>query len=180
MSRSTAASQRSYKVRRLTLTGVFSALIFVFTAYLHVPTGAGYTHAGDGLIYLAASILPFQYAAAAGAIGGGLADGLSGFVIWIPATILIKMITAFFFSNRGKTIITVRNILAVIPSLAVCVVGYSVYEGTVMARGFSAGAMAAAFAQTPAYLVQVGASTALYIAAGLALDKAGFKKTVRI
>jgi len=178
MSRSAAVTRRGEKVRRLTLTGVFSALIFVFTAYLHVPTGAGYTHAGDGLIYLAASILPFQYAAAAGAIGGGLADGLSGFVIWMPATILIKMLTAFFFSNKGNRIITVRNVLAIIPSLIVCVVGYSVYEGTVMARGFSAGAMAAAFTQTPAYMVQVGASAALYIAAGLALDKVGFKKNI--
>jgi hypothetical protein len=47
-----------------------------------------------------------------------------------------------------------------------------------MARGFSAGAMAAAFTQTPAYMVQVGASAALYIAAGLALDKVGFKKNI--
>ena len=48
----------SEKVKKLVLTGLFSALIFVFTAYIHVPTGSGYTHAGDGLIYLSASILP--------------------------------------------------------------------------------------------------------------------------
>ena len=180
MSHSTAASQRALKVRRLTLTGMFSALIFVFTAYIHVPTGAGYTHAGDGLIYLAASILPFHYAAAAGAIGGGLADGLSGFVVWLPATVVIKPITALFFSNKGETIITVRNILAILPSLILCIVGYSLYEGIVMARGFSTGAIIAAFSQTPAYIVQVGASSVLYIAAGIALDRVGFKKNVHI
>ena len=48
----------SVKIRRITATGLFAALIYVFTAYLHIPTGAGYTHAGDGLIYLAACILP--------------------------------------------------------------------------------------------------------------------------
>ena len=56
------------KIRKLTASGVFAALIYVFTAYLHIPTGAGYTHAGDGLIYLAACILPTPYAMAAGAI----------------------------------------------------------------------------------------------------------------
>ncbi len=175
MSRTTSTAKRQEKVRLLTLTGLFSALVYVFTAYLHVPTGAGYTHAGDGLIYLAASILPPQYAAAAGAIGAGLADGLSGFAVWIPATIVIKALTALFFSNKGSKIITLRNILAIIPSLILCVVGYSIYESMVIAHGFSTAAVIAAFTQTPAYFVQVGASSVLYIAAGKALDKAGFK-----
>ena len=72
------------------MTGLFAAMIYVLTAWLHIPTGAGYTHAGDGLIYLAASMLPTPYAMAAGAIGAGLADGLSGFVVWLPGTIVIK------------------------------------------------------------------------------------------
>ena len=117
------------KIKTLVLTGLFSALIFVFTAYIHVPTGAGYTHAGDGLIYLAASILPAPYAVASGVIGGALADGLSGYPVWIPATILIKAVTALFFSSKSDKVLTLRNILAIIPSLVVCVVGYSLYEG---------------------------------------------------
>ena len=164
------------KVKMLALTGLFSALIFVFTAYIHVPTGAGYTHAGDGLIYLAASLLPLPYAVAAGVIGAGLADGLSGFPIWIPATIIIKAITALFFTNKSEKIITKRNLLAIVPSLILCVVGYSLYEGTVIAKGFSAAAIIAAFSQTPAYIVQITASTVLYVAVGKALDKSGFKK----
>ena len=176
MSNNLTAAQRSTRTRRIAISGLFAAMIYVFTAYIHVPTGAGYTHAGDGLIYLAASILPPAYAAAAGAIGGGLADGLSGFAIWLPATIIIKTITALFFSNKGDKIITRRNILAIIPSAILCVVGYSLYEAFVIAKGFSTAAVIAAFGQTPAYLVQVAASSALYIAAGSALDKSGFKK----
>ena len=92
------------KIKRIVLTGLFSALIFVFTAYIHVPTGAGYTHAGDGFIYLAACMLPTPYAVAAGIIGGALADGLTGFPVWIPATIVIKAITALFFTNKSENI----------------------------------------------------------------------------
>ena len=178
MQHSRSQANRSAKVRTIVLTGLFAALIYVFTAYLHVPTGAGYTHAGDGIIYLAGSLLPAPYAVAAGAIGGGLADGLSGFAIWMPATIIIKMITALFFSDNGKNIVTLRNILAIVPSLILCVVGYSLYEGVVIAGGFSKAAIIAAFGQTPAYCVQVAASAALYIAAGTALDRVDFKRRI--
>ena len=34
----------SKKIRLTVLTGVFAAMIFVATAYLHVNTNAGYTH----------------------------------------------------------------------------------------------------------------------------------------
>lgn len=166
------------KVRRLVLTGLFSALIFVFTAYIHVPTGAGYTHAGDGFIYLAACLLPTPYAVAAGVIGGALADGLTGFPVWIPATIVIKAITALFFTSKKDKIINLRNILGIIPSLAVCIVGYSLYEGIFMAGGFNKAAIIAAFGQTPCYMIQVAASSVLFIAAGLALDKSGLKKRI--
>ena len=166
------------KIKRIVLTGLFSALIFVFTAYIHVPTGAGYTHAGDGFIYLAACMLPTPYAVASGMIGGALADGLTGFPVWIPATIVIKAITALFFTNKTEKILALRNVLGIIPSLAVCIVGYSLYEGTVMAGGFNKAAIIAAFGQTPFYAIQVAASSVLFIATAAAFDKAGLKKRI--
>lgn len=175
MNNSQTASN-SLKIRRLAVAGLFTALVYVFTAYLHIPTGAGYTHAGDGIIFLSASILPTPYAMAVGAIGGAMADGLSGFAIWIPATVIIKAVTAMFFSNKSEKILTRRNLLAIIPSLILCVVGYSLYQGTVMAGGISWTAITAAFAQTPAYCIQIAVSTALYVAVGIALDKINFKK----
>lgn len=164
------------KIRLITTTGLFSALIYVFTAYIHVPTGAGYTHAGDGLIYLASCILPTPYAMIAGAVGGTLADGLSGFPVWIPATVIIKAVTALFFSNKSNKILTLRNILAIIPSGILCIVGYSLYEGTVMAGGISWTAITAAFVQTPAYCVQIFASAVLFVTVALLLDRVNFKR----
>lgn len=164
------------KIRRLTAAGVFAALIYVFTAYLHIPTGAGYTHTGDGLIYLAACLLPTPYAMAAGAIGGALSDGLSGFLVWLPATVIIKAVTALFFSSKGEKILTLRNVLGIIPSGILCIIGYSLYEGTVMAGELSWTAITAAFTQTPAYCIQIGASTVLFVVVALLLDKVGFKK----
>lgn len=168
------------KTKLLTLTGLFSALIYVVTAYVHIPTGVGYTHAGDGLIYLAASILPMPYAVAASAIGGALADGLTGFVIWMPATIIIKSLTAMFFSNKTDKIICKRNVIAIIPSLLACIVGYSIYEGIIIAEKFSISTIALAFAQTPFYVIQIIASSILYILLGKAFDKAKIKTLILI
>lgn len=182
---STAAVQKTNynKVRLLALSGLFAALIYVITAYIHIPTGVGYTHPGDGLIYLAACLLPTPYAVAASAIGGALADGLSGFLIWMPATIIIKAVTALFFSNKTEKIICLRNILGIIPSWIVCVVAYSFYEGIIITmadkKSVTWAAIAAAFGQTPAYTVQVILSTVLFIALGLALDKMNFKKKLQ-
>ena len=46
------------QIRLMCITGIFTAIVFVFTAYLHIPSHTGYTHVGDGFIYLAACMLP--------------------------------------------------------------------------------------------------------------------------
>jgi hypothetical protein len=60
------------------IAAIFTALVFVVTAYLHIPTNNGYIHVGDGLIYLAACILPLPYAMAVGAGGALLGGGCGG------------------------------------------------------------------------------------------------------
>ena len=56
----------------IVFTALFAALILAVTR-LSVPIALGYIHLGDAMIYLAALILPAPYAAAAAAIGAGLA-----------------------------------------------------------------------------------------------------------
>lgn len=159
------------KVKLLVLTALFAAIIYVLTAFLHVPTIKGYVHVGDGIIFLAASILPAPYAVFAGAVGGALSDALSGYWIWVPATLLIKGITALFFTSKKETILCKHNYLALIPALILCVGGYGLYSGVVIYQNLIAG-FADAFANT----MQIVTSGVLYVVLGLALDKIGFKK----
>ena len=72
------------------IASIFTALIFVVTAYLHIPTNNGYIHVGDGLIYLAACILPWPYAMAVGAGGALLADCLTGLQVLETGVSLLK------------------------------------------------------------------------------------------
>jgi len=162
------------KTKYMALSGLLAAMTFVVTM-IHVPTGNGYTHAGDGVIYLAASILPMPYAVAASAIGGLMADGLSGAAIWIPATIIIKAVTALFFSSKTEKIVCTRNIIGIIPSFIICVLGYSIYEAIFILGDFSWAVFGAAMTQLPSYIVQIAASSILYITVGLILDKMKLK-----
>lgn len=172
---STTSKGVSLQTRRLAFTGLFTAIIYVLTAFLHVPTIKGYVHVGDGIIFLAASILPTPYAIFAAAVGGALSDALSGYWIWVPATLLIKGFTALFFTSKGEKILTKRNFAALIPALILCVGGYGLYSGLIIYHNIVAG-FADAFANT----MQTATSAVLYVVLGGALDKVGLKKRVNI
>ncbi|MBE6016827.1 MAG: TIGR04002 family protein [Lachnospiraceae bacterium] len=152
-------------LKKMTVTGVFTALIFVFTAFIHVPSYTGYVHLGDSFIFLAASMLPLPYALFAGAAGAVLSDVLTGFAVWAPASLIIKCATVLFFTWKKPTFLTKRNMLALIPAAVLCVGGYYIYE-VILYGNFV----------TPAYgafgnLFQAVFSSAVYLLVGLTLDK---------
>jgi uncharacterized repeat protein (TIGR04002 family) len=149
--------------------GIFTAIVFVFTAYLHIPSHTGYTHVGDAFIYLAASLLPLPYAMFVGAGGALLADCLTGFAIWAPGSMIIKTATVLFFSRKSKNIICLRNILALIPAWTLCIGGYYLYEALIT------GNFVAPTAGIPGYIMQSALSTVLYVIAGIAMDKLDIK-----
>lgn len=84
------------------IAGVLTSLVFVVTAYLHIPTNNGYVHVGDGLIYLSACLMPWPYALFIGAAGAFLADCLTGYAIWAPGSVVIKAMTVLLFSSKSK------------------------------------------------------------------------------
>lgn len=165
---------RREKVRLLTMTALFAASITVMTAYmLHIPipTG-GYIHLGDALIYLAACLLPVPYAAAAAAIGAGLADLLTA-PMWVLPTLVIKAVVALFFTNRGERLLCRRNLAAVV------IAGLFSPTAYALAGCAMAGTMAAFMPQFLGTLVQGIGSGALFIVIAPALDGVKLKERVR-
>ena len=158
------------RLRRLCQCAVLCAIIYVFTAWLHVPSFNGYTHVGDGFLYLAASLLPPPYAVAAGCIGAGLADLLSGYALWTPATLIIKALTALCFTAKSQKVLCRRNYLALLPALVLCVAGYYGYECLIT------GNFIAPLAGIPGYITQVILSSLVYLLAGHAMDRSGLKQ----
>lgn len=85
---------------KITYTAIFTALILLATSVLKFSTGLGegYIHLGDSLIYLSACVLPFPYCLVAGALGGALADIISGYAIWSIPTMIIKALNVLPFA----------------------------------------------------------------------------------
>lgn len=158
------------EINHLTTAGIIAALITLMTAYiLHISIGVngGYIHIGDALIYLAAALLPTSYALAAAAIGAGLADLLTA-PMWAPATIVIKLLLVFCFTNKSPKIVTLRNVLATIPACIITVGGYYLAEYIL----FGAWPVPLSVLQN---LLQSAGSTFVFAVLGLGLDKAHVK-----
>lgn len=166
--------KKDSRIYNLTITGIFAALITIFTAYIgHIPVGAngGYVHFGDGLIYLAATILPMPYAMAAGAIGGGVADLLTA-PAWTLATIIIKALLVLPFSSKGATILNRRNYIAPVIAYFISHTGYFLAEAIMF------GWKSAIVSGLAGGLVQSGGSMIFFFLLGQTLDRIHFKAKV--
>ena len=159
-------------LRLMCISGIFAALVFVVTAYLHIPTYNGYVHIGDAFIFLAACILPTPYVVGVGAMGAMLADVLTGYAIWAPGSIVIKALSAMLFSCKAKKIVSLRNTLMLIPTTAICAGGYYIYE--VIITGSFLGALSG----IPGSLIQSLASSIVFVLVGAAMDKMNLRSKI--
>lgn len=160
------------QVHYLSITAIFAALITIMTAYvchIPVPLTGGYIHFGDGLIYLAAAILPTPYACAAAAIGGGLADLLTA-PMWTLPTLVIKALIVLPFSNKGNRILTKRNIIAPILAYLISGTGYFFANNLIFNSGI---AFLTSFGGSA---IQSFGSMFIFLILGATLDNAGLKK----
>ncbi len=86
----------SQKTKRMVLTAVMTALVFIATYAIRmpVPFTQGYIHIGDSMIFIAVVVLGWRYGAFAAGVGSALADLLAGYPHWILPTLIIKTIMA--------------------------------------------------------------------------------------
>lgn len=174
----------------MALCAIFAALIFIPTAYLHIPVGTGqYIHFGDAIIYISACVLNFPLGAVAGAVGGGLADILSGYGYWAPFTAVIKFFIALTLSSKSEKILTFHN--GVMSVLSGCISTFGYYLSTVVIMAFGIGGYekgsslwgilsAAAIDSLPGSAIQSVGSVIIFIILAAALDKANFKNSLKI
>lgn len=94
------------KTLKLTYTAMLTAMVCVATMLIRIPTMVGYTNLGDGFILLSAFLFGPFYGAVAGGIGSMLADIISGYAFYAPATLVIKgliaVIAALLWKDMSK------------------------------------------------------------------------------
>lgn len=170
------------KIQKICVTGLMAAVICVFTAFVKFNTGIndGYLHFGDSMIYLAGTLLG-PWASLAAAIGGALADIISGAPQWAPATAVIKALNAVPFilmasaykkKHNKRKIVSWYTVPMVIVSGLITIFGYLLAEGIMYS--FSTAWLSAQFS-----VIQAIGSAIIFIIVGLALDGAKITRFIK-
>ena len=83
------------KTRMVVMSAMLASLTCVATMIIKIPTPLhGYANLGDCIVLLSAFLMPVSYGFCAAAIGSALADVLSGYAMYAPATFIIKGLMA--------------------------------------------------------------------------------------
>lgn len=116
--------------RRLTLTALMAALVFVLTVVVRLPTAVGgYLHFGDAAIAFSAVAFGPWVGAVAGALGTGLADLYGGYPQFAAISFLVHGLQGWLMGWLMQRRLTpAKAILAVIAGGAIVVVGYFLAE----------------------------------------------------
>lgn len=133
------------QTQKIVFAAMLAALCCVATMIIQIPSPLkGYINLGDCIVLLSGWILSPYYAFFAAGIGSALADAFAGYVVYVPATFVIKGLMAvlacqcFRMMNTKFGKIKSRIISGVLAEILM-VLGYFVFEGFLY--GFAASAV---------------------------------------
>ena len=121
--------------QKIVLTAMLAALVCVATMIVKIPSPLkGYINLGDCIVLLSGWLLSPVYGFLAAGIGSALADLFSGYVVYAPATFVIKgvmAIVAFYgyklMSKKCRDIPS--RIFSSVFSEVLMIGGYFLFEG---------------------------------------------------
>lgn len=123
------------KTRKIVVAALLAALTCVATMTIKVPSPLkGYINLGDGIVLISGWLLSPAWGFLSAGIGSALADILSGYVIYGPATFLIKglmALVAFYgfklLNNKFGKLVSI--IISGVAAEIVMMVGYFIFAG---------------------------------------------------
>ena len=121
--------------KKVVTASMLAALVCVATMIIKIPSPLkGYLNLGDCIVLLSGWLLSPLYGFLAAGIGSALADIFSGYIVYAPATFVIKglmaIIAYFGFHLLHKRLSNfLSRILSGSISEIIMVLGYFVFEG---------------------------------------------------
>lgn len=168
------------RTRLLVMTALFAALGCAATMVIKVPSPTGgYMNLGDTVVLLGTYCLGPVYGAVAGGVGPALADLLSGYAVYVPATLIIKAVMGItagllyrLLRRRGIPGVVVCGVAGEVPM----VLGYWLFDAILVASGGTpfGTALAGAAAGIPSNLVQAAFGAAASTLLLAALRRSGY------
>ena len=131
------------KTQKIVIAAMLAALTCIATMIVKIPSPLkGYLNLGDCVVLLSGWLLSPLYGFLAAGLGSGLADLISGYGVYVPATFIIKGVMAiaayfgFRFLQNKVTNISARIVSGIVAELII-VFGYYVFEGFLYGFGAS-------------------------------------------
>ncbi len=158
------------RIESIAYIAVFTALVFVFTMLVNVkwPFGnGGLIHLGNVPLFICAIILGKKAGAIAGAVGMGLFDLISGWVMWAPFTFVIVGLMGFAvgaITEKKRKIYWYGFSLVV--ALAIKLVGYYIAEWIIYGNAI------VPLQSVPGNIIQIGLASVLVLIAIKPLEAA--------
>lgn len=127
--------------QRIVRAALLAALTCVATMIIKIPSPLkGYLNLGDCVVLLAGWMLPPVYGALAAGLGSGLADLFLGYVVYAPATFVIKGLMALVaFCGvkwmHGKLGNLPTRIISGSAAEIIMILGYFLFEGVLYGFG---------------------------------------------
>lgn len=131
------------KNKKIVISALMAALVCVATMIIKIPSPLqGYINLGDCIVLVSAWVLSPVYGFFAAGVGSALADLLSGYALYAPATFIIKgcmALVAFgiFKLMKNKTRKLPARLIGGILAEIVMVGGYFIFEGFLYGFGAS-------------------------------------------
>ena len=153
---------KNFKVKDLVITSLFIALVYVFTWIVKIqlpfaPNG-GLIHLGNVPFFLAARFFDKRVGMTAGALGMGLFDLTSGWVLWSPMTVISALIMGYILNKFNYKHLKMKNLLLSFVLVAlVKVVVY--YIGEV----FILSSFVTPLASIPGNIIQIAVSSVIVL-----------------
>lgn len=123
--------------QKIVTASMFAALCCVATMIVKIPSPLkGYLNLGDCVVLLSGWLLSPAYGFAAAGIGSALADVFSGYLVYAPATFVIKGIMAIiahycFKGMHNKLGNTPSRIVGGTLAEVEMILGYFIFEGII-------------------------------------------------
>ncbi|MCU6763751.1 Thiamine precursor ECF transporter S component HmpT [uncultured Roseburia sp.] len=153
------------QIRFITVTAVFVALTYIFTACVNIrlPIAAngGLIHLGNIPLFVGAIIFGKRTGMIAGGVGMGLFDLLSGWTLWAPFTLVIVGFMGFAVGRITEKSSHQKFVWYTIAIAVACVIKAGGYY---LAEGIIYGNWIAPAASIPGNLLQIGLAAVVTLA----------------
>jgi uncharacterized membrane protein len=160
-------SRKAFDPRILAVTAMMTAVVFVLTSIVRVPTPAkGYIHLGDVGVFFAAFAFGPWIGGIAGGLGTGLADIVGGFPLWAPFSLVIHGLQGLVVGWMSRRWQGAKGlVLSALVGGMIVVIGY-------LAAGILLSGVGAAVGELPLNVIQVSAGAVVGVPLFVAVRQA--------